>query len=201
MKQTAIALVYLIAGFDFAHQHGKELHNEWSGVKSYDEQQKRQDDLYEIHSTKHGGHIGIVEYLYDYAEMIEKYLEISHSASVYDGVIQYELYEGFGEWVFNHPDAKPEDFWAMAQPAIVAWFGEEQNASLPVDAPRKESTMKISDLISRLASLRGDLGDVDVIVRGSRETSFVDAMEIRKVKTPKRTAVYIGKAPQQTPQE
>lgn len=61
--------------------------------------------------------------------------------------------------------------------------------------------MKVNDLISALQRIQYEHGDVDVLIRGSKPTSFVDAQEVRAVKTPKRQAVYIGKTTARTAQE
>ena len=53
--------------------------------------------------------------------------------------------------------------------------------------------MKISTLIRLLTATLSDKGDLDVLTRGSESQKMVDALEVRVVKTSKRTAVFIGK--------
>ena len=44
-----------------------------------------------------------------------------------------------------------------------------------------------------LSEFKSDKGDLDVLTRGSESQKMVDALEVRVVKTSKRTAVFIGK--------
>ena len=53
--------------------------------------------------------------------------------------------------------------------------------------------MTIGELITRLNTLRNLHGDLDVLTRGSQPQKMVDVLEVREVKTSKRTAVFIGK--------
>lgn len=185
----AVALVYLMDGFDAEHQRDN-AYNEYDS------------ETYKGHADLHGGHIGIVSDLYAYAEWIELYV-LSFGEQDFPGVIQYEVYESLGEWIFQHPEKSYEEFKAYAKTAIDHWFAVNSlNASQLADVTKEESTtMKISDLISQLDSLKGDLGDVDVVIGGSAPGKFIDVQEVRRVKTPRRTTVYIGKQTKPNAQE
>lgn len=226
-KQIAHCLVYLMIGFEESRTSGRELHNEYSGVGSYDAEQKLQEETYELHADIHGGHIGIVSDMYDNAEWIEGYLSECYPTQEFPGVIAYEVYEPLGAWLFAHPEKTFDHFVIHAKDVIDNWFAEgvarhnaalvslgrvpaadpattalpTLNASQPADVTKESTTMKISDLISQLDSLRGDLGDVDVVIGGSAVGKFVDVQEVRRVKTPKRTTVYIGKTTKPNAQE
>ena len=52
--------------------------------------------------------------------------------------------------------------------------------------------MTIEQLIRQLQQLNNPT--FDVLTRGSEPTKMVDALEVRIVKTAKRTAVFIGKS-------
>lgn len=145
----------------------------------------------------------------------------------YPGVFEYEVTEGLGKWCFNNPNATIEDFTNVAISRVNEWFEDAQNdpANLPVcrcdlcrafgdNSPSPtlnaaqpvaveeevSTTMKIQDLIDHLETALDDHGNVDVVIRGSKPTTFVDATEVRTIKTSKRRAVFIGKAATQ-PQE
>lgn len=51
--------------------------------------------------------------------------------------------------------------------------------------------MTVEQLIARLQAL--DNPTLSILTRGSEAQKMVDALEVRVVKTPKRTAVFIGK--------
>jgi len=53
--------------------------------------------------------------------------------------------------------------------------------------------MKLSTLLAQLRTALDNNGDLDVLTRGSEPQKMVDAVEVRVVKTAKRTAVFIGK--------
>ena len=53
--------------------------------------------------------------------------------------------------------------------------------------------MKLDELREQLADMRAQHGNLDVLTRGSEPQKMVDVIEVRKVKTSKRTAVFIGK--------
>ena len=50
--------------------------------------------------------------------------------------------------------------------------------------------MKVHELIRRLQQMDPHL---DVLTRGSEPAKMVDAVEVREVRTSKRTVVFIGK--------
>lgn len=57
--------------------------------------------------------------------------------------------------------------------------------------------MKLSELIRQLSALHTQHGDLDVLTRGSEPQKMVDALDVRRVRTAKREAIFIGK-PKQT---
>lgn len=204
---TAIALVFLMDGFNACHGW-------WCG----DDQTA--EDNYEYHSGRHGGYIGIIFDMGKYAKWVEAYLDSVGPDKNFPGVFHYEVTEALGKWIFDNPDATFAEFDTYALPYCQAWFANglaahlaatrlldpvpgpavpadnnpTLNASQPADATKKESTtMKISDLMSQLNTLHAAHGDVDVIIRGAGPTTFTDVQEVRRVKTAKREAVYIGK--------
>lgn len=173
---VAITLAFLVTGFEAAHCAALA-----SGVGTLPEQ----------HAETHGGHIGIVANLYDYAEHIEDCISLQNSSD-FPGVIQYEVIEPLGKWLFNNPDAfteYPSDlFLDHASNTIDRWFNPAPSGAQP-----ETSTMKISTLIRLLTATLSEKGDLDVLTRGSEPQKMVDALEVRVVKTSKRTAVFIGK--------
>lgn len=211
-KATAVNLHFLIQGFE-------------------DEQEVniiRNPEKYEYHADLHGGYIGIVADFFEYAEWIEGHMSDYYDDQDFPGVFQYEVVAPLGSWLFNNPDTNLRGFIIHASTTIAAWFANGQaehqaamascrvggcdgcttrrvtaqlNSSQPVEEEEKESTMKISDLLSVLHQAHDQYGNVDVVIRGSKETSFVDAQEVRTIKTPKRRAVYIGKATPNRAQE
>ncbi len=53
--------------------------------------------------------------------------------------------------------------------------------------------MDVSELIAQLTAINRDTPNLDVLTRGSAPQKMVDAIEVRVVRTAKRTAVFIGK--------
>lgn len=113
-KNVAICLVYLMAGFDSERRihHGTDV-----------------EATYNYHADLHGGHIGIVSDLVDYAEFIETYLDGQYNEAEYHGVIQYEVYESLGQWIFSYPDAPLSEFQDVAMSVIDDWFNANQATS------------------------------------------------------------------------
>jgi hypothetical protein len=179
-RDIATFTTYLWQGFDEAHKSAEGEHK----------------DLYEEHSGRHSGQIGIVMDLYYYANWIFEFMLAfnPHDELIYDGVFEYEVVEGLGSWLFYNPDCfedGPEvskNFEEFASEIIPKWFKAE-----PL---QKESTttMTINDLITHLTVLKSEgKGDYDVLTRGSESTKMVDVSDVRLVKTAKRRAVFIGK--------
>ena len=213
-QEVAICLVFLMDGFN--HEHGFKFGNGAAASK------------YGVHADAHDGYIGIVSDFAIYAEWIEEFLSDNYRTQDFPGVFHYEVTEELGKWLFNHPDATPQQFFGHAAFEIDEWFakglaaylrsvsrmddspdmptaphsGLTLNASQPADVTKEGSTtMKIIDLIDTLNTIQDNHGNVDVVIRGSKETTFVDAQEVRYVKTAKRKTVYIGKAKSAQPQE
>lgn len=69
--------------------------------------------------------------------------------------------------------------------------------TFPGNPTNRKKHMKISELIRVLQTLQAGCGDLDVLTRGSEPQKMVDALDVRKVRTAKREAVFIGK-PKQT---
>ena len=111
-KHTAVCLAYLKDGFV---QEGDKPGNKAN---------------YESHANVHGGHIGIVNNLYIYAEWIEEHLSAHYYGRddiEWPGVFHYEVTEELGEWLFDNPDHFNDervtfDFVAHATPVISRWF-------------------------------------------------------------------------------
>lgn len=214
--EYAICLSFLMEGFNNAHgnKYGRGPHG----------------GQYEEHNDYHGGHTGIVFSMYSHACWIENYLATNYPAQDFPGVFHYEVTEELGKWLFDQPPTHTNaTFAAHARPLIDEWFraglagqaahdranssmaysnclptatdSTTLNPSQPADENKESTTMKITDLIDTLTRIQDEHGDVDVVIRGSKETSFVDAQEVRAIKTPKRRAVYIGKVSPNRAQE
>lgn len=149
-------------------------------------------EIYSIHADNHGGHIGIVSSMYEHASTIV-YLLNQQNTQDFPGVFEYEVTEELGRWLFNNPEhfstgSVSNEFYRYAKGQIQSWFTP---APVSEDTTTEESiTMKVSDLITQLQRLDPTM---DVLTRGSEPTKMVDAIEVRVVKTPRRTAVFIGK--------
>lgn len=203
LRLAAIQLNYLMAGFNA---------------------QREDSTLYQYHSDLHGGHIGITVDFYDHALVVAQLItERLQDPQGFPGVFEYEITEDLGKWLFEHPDATQGEFEAHARHIVHWWFqdglagqasaescaannsaGDSNHVELnspQLVGEKKESTMKVNDLISTLQNLREIHGDVDVVVRGNTPKGFVDALEVRSVKTTKRRAVYIGKPSRPAAQE
>lgn len=169
----AITTAYLKAGFDSC--------------------KKANQSVYDTHNGVHGGDIGITDSLVGIAEYIENTLQTEYADAEYQSVIQYELYEDmFGPWLFANPnyfltDKPSAEFMRYVRQALDEWF----KVSPPAQATnQEESTMTVNELITQLQRLDGSL---PVLTRGSEPQKMVDALEVRTIKTPIRTAVFIGK--------
>ena len=82
---------------------------------------------YELHADIHGGEIGIIGALWQPACIIERIVNKAVVAGTeFPGVIQYEVYEGLGSWLFDHPAAleypSNGQFEGHAQSVITTWF-------------------------------------------------------------------------------
>lgn len=160
------------------------------------------NDIYEQHANTHGGEVGSVMDLFYCADMITHYIKRleADDQNLWDsspGVMEYEVVSDLGGWLFDNPDAFDENpgqlcVWEThMQAAIDKWFNPPvANAT----QPESESTMKLSDLISKLEAIQSAQdNDLDVLTRGSEPQKMVDVSDVRVVTTSKRTAVFIGK--------
>lgn len=82
---------------------------------------------YELHAAIHGGALGIVSALWRPAYIVEQIVNKAVVAGTeFPGVIQYEVYEELGSWLFDHPAAleypSNGQFEGHAQSVITTWF-------------------------------------------------------------------------------
>lgn len=167
----------------------------------------RDEETYEVHSSNHGGYIGIVDSMEKYAALVEWAVEAFktthfkhfHKELELPGVLEYEITEELGKWLFYHPEHFSDSEIPMAFEIeilrrLAQWF--YPNAAIAVqpvaEATQPESTtMTVEQLIRALQAL--DNPSLPVLTRGSAPQKMVDAIEVRVVETAKRTAVFIGK--------
>ena len=155
------------------------------------------NERYQEHAGNHNGYIGIVWAMTRYAEAVEACMrEYEDAGHDFPGVFEYDVTEELGKWLFRHPDwftdVPSAQFDIHMRNTIRDWF--ESGITPAASAAQPEtSTMKLSTLIAQLRSTEALHGDLDVLTRGSEPQKMVDALEVRVVKTAKRTAVFIGK--------
>jgi hypothetical protein len=161
-------------------------------------------DTYEVHSGNHGGYIGIVCDMYDYAVLVDQeldnycneYYEKHGTETNYPGVFEYEVTEEIGKWLFYHPEhfsssAASEAFAAETFRRTRFWFALNQPPVSEDTTTPRESTMTVEQLIAQLQAL--DNPTLEILTRGSEANKMVEASVARVVKTKTRTAVFIGK--------
>lgn len=81
------------------------------------------DHGYPPFREEHGGYIELVEWIASFAPTVAEFLATEESEE-HPGVFHYEITEGLGEWLFNHPAATVPQFREDLERRFDEWMAD-----------------------------------------------------------------------------